>query len=569
MKHIVLLISFLLLSVISLFPQIINVPADQPTIQEGINAASNGDTVLVAEGIYYENIDFKSKAITVASRFLIDGDTSHISKTIIDGSQYTNVWKASVVIIMNVPGSSLVLSGFNITGGAGYYYSGTSGTYGGGIFLMNCGGTIKNNIIEKNRIEAGNAAFPAIAAIPGESDTLFISNNIIRDNEVVSGYMVGGAVTINANFYAHMVVYFHDNVISNNIATSTILYKAIGGGLEIETTYANDADIRVYNNVIEHNELHCRSSFGAGIYVVYEKTHVTPLSNKTQVKIYNNVIADNYSSDKGGGIGIWNMAKHFEEYKYLDYPPDPVMINNTITGNIASDGAGIFNYDATAVLINNILWDSLTGPDCREIFQDSLTEYAFPTTPRTPVEPNLGILHLYNNCIQGGWEPGMEEEWEGTWLGTDNIDADPLLIPGTFELSDSSPCIGTGIDSVEVGGSWFKAPPYDFYGNPRPNPVDEFVDIGAIESPFPTDIAVHYEPERTRVYPNPFNESITIESGDRIQHIDLVDISGKVLRSYDNINGNQAEIERGGLSSGLYFLRIEAGWIEVRKVVVR
>ena len=45
----------------------INVPAGQPTIQAAINAASNGDTVLVAPGTYRENINFMGKAITVTS----------------------------------------------------------------------------------------------------------------------------------------------------------------------------------------------------------------------------------------------------------------------------------------------------------------------------------------------------------------------------------------------------------------------------------------------------------------------------------------------------------------------
>src|SRR3954469_25677884 len=71
-------ISFVILSGILSAQVTINVPADIPTIQGAINAAHNGDTVLVAPGTYFENLDFVGKAITVKSS---DGPTL----TIIDG----------------------------------------------------------------------------------------------------------------------------------------------------------------------------------------------------------------------------------------------------------------------------------------------------------------------------------------------------------------------------------------------------------------------------------------------------------------------------------------------------
>jgi len=50
------------------------VPGDFPTIQAAIDASSDGDTVLVSEGTYMENIRYRGKAIVVGSLYLIDGE---------------------------------------------------------------------------------------------------------------------------------------------------------------------------------------------------------------------------------------------------------------------------------------------------------------------------------------------------------------------------------------------------------------------------------------------------------------------------------------------------------------
>ena len=74
-SHLLLCLLSLIFFLFSLLQAgIIYVPNDTTSIQGGIYLASDGDTVLVAEDTYYENINFRGKAITVASEFIMDGD---------------------------------------------------------------------------------------------------------------------------------------------------------------------------------------------------------------------------------------------------------------------------------------------------------------------------------------------------------------------------------------------------------------------------------------------------------------------------------------------------------------
>ena len=58
---------------------------DYTSIQEGINASSDGDTVLVYPGRYFENTDLDGKTITLASLEITTGNRDYIHTTILVG----------------------------------------------------------------------------------------------------------------------------------------------------------------------------------------------------------------------------------------------------------------------------------------------------------------------------------------------------------------------------------------------------------------------------------------------------------------------------------------------------
>ena len=64
--------------------------------QNGIDATSDGDTVLVQTGTYQENINYNGKSITVGSMTLTSGDTSYVSQTIINAEESVHAVELSV-----------------------------------------------------------------------------------------------------------------------------------------------------------------------------------------------------------------------------------------------------------------------------------------------------------------------------------------------------------------------------------------------------------------------------------------------------------------------------------------
>jgi len=442
------------------YAQIINVPGEYETIQEAIESTNEGDTVVVAENTYFENLNFMGKAITVGSLFLLDGDTSHISRTIIDGSQATSPDTASVVTMWSGEDTTSVLCGFTLTGGLGtrlpdYPVEDWNPRSGGAVLIMNSGGKIVNNIIQGIELEESYRIFGAgICATVSNFHSAIIRNNLIRNNSARSitiGTWGGGL------FLSGGRIILEGNTIAGNTTTAagysagTGVYYWTGeseGEVELEGIIE---EVIFRNNIIYGNKAYSEreeSALGGGMTVNYG-------FEEQRIQIYNNLIYDNYSDDFGGGFHT--LGSSFALY------------NNTIINNQAGiDGSSIHINEANDIIMyNNISWSEI----------DTVSDIWFSPEENT-------ITACYNVMKEPLKLLGDIDEYANTYM-------EPGLDQDTYRQTDSSPVIGRGIDSVMIGEVWYYAPEKDLGGEERPGTVDSFVDPGAYESLFSRSISAN------------------------------------------------------------------------------
>ncbi|MCK4338587.1 MAG: right-handed parallel beta-helix repeat-containing protein, partial [Candidatus Cloacimonetes bacterium] len=153
------------------------------TIQEGINCAENGDTVLVYPGTYIENINYNGKSILVGSLFFTTQDITYISQTVIDGNQ-----NGHCVEFINQEDSTAILIGFTISNGGFDTLLGS----GGGIYCCNSSPIITNSIISNNI----TADYGFGGGIYCENSNISLSSVTLFEN---TAYFGGGIFFYNSN----------------------------------------------------------------------------------------------------------------------------------------------------------------------------------------------------------------------------------------------------------------------------------------------------------------------------------------------------------------------------------
>ncbi len=232
----------LILAVLAIAPVasavVINIPADYPTIQEGIDASSDGDTVLVQPGAYVENINFNGHNIVLGSLFLTTGDTSYISTTIIDGDS-----SGTVVTFESGEDSTAVVTGFSMQNGRAYYGA-------GGVYISGSSPIVRNNTISGNSTDYSGAG-----GIYCTNSNPAIINNTISGNSAYYGGR-GGGISCGSNSNATVI----GNVISGNSAYSGHHEDGgDGGGIS-----CYNSDPTIIDNIITRNS----AVSGGGIHCV-------------------------------------------------------------------------------------------------------------------------------------------------------------------------------------------------------------------------------------------------------------------------------------------------------------
>jgi hypothetical protein len=285
------------------------VPSQYATIHDAYNACNPGDTVLVANGTYYNEHLYLKKSGTAAAPITLKA--ANTWGAVID-EQNANGGNGGQVIYLEA--SYNIIQGFELKNGQ---QGGI--TIAPGASAANHNQILQNLIHNNGNVYNGAYGQDGIYSDPNTSDNSYIGN-FIRDN---------GRVSLNSHLDHGMYLSGDNEFVANNLIAANSAY-----GIQV-SGYNTVSNLKIYNNTIVN-------SYNTSGIMLWMAVSGVDIANNI---IYGNATYGVTTSDcHGSGVtirnnlfynnpsGTWNMADNGSDVSY------------TTSGNITSSDPLFVNW---------------------------------------------------------------------------------------------------------------------------------------------------------------------------------------------------------------------------------
>jgi hypothetical protein len=510
------------------------------SIQLTVEAAGDGDTLLLDEGVYTESVVLHGKTLTLGSLYLVDRDTSHISQTRIIADTTRPDTNSCIVYAY---GERLEgrLVGLTMVGGRGTRLSYIDSTSGGGICVRLSAVSVENCVIRDCEAGRGGGIF-----IWGLGSWSYAAMRLTgcRIQACQAGLYGGGMYADQCSLLVRTTTFEGDTSVLDGggllgselyvTADSCVFRTCIGlsGGLDC----VGNAAVSVSNSLFERNgsagsPLGCHLNLAGCTSVVVrcvfrentgEEIPVHISGGTVPTTFLGNLVEDNVATRHSGILVTGGSS--FGQIAF-----------NVFRNNTSVTGGAVTTYDHSRIRVHHNYFSNnislmpdygtvLTSiSDARPTLDSNLIEIQrgqavtiYPDYPVTIVARNN-----YWGDPSGPYHPTLNPNGRGDTLLSDSV----LFIP------------------------WLTAPP----DTTMPNSV--------LEHPVP--VASTWK--LLAVYPNPFNSEIRLviagfTSEDfRITLHNLLGQRVDVIHEGALTGGELHYCARATLASGVYFVRASAG----------